>query len=225
MIGTLVNAGAIVVGGAFGLLIKKGLPERLVSGVMKALGLFTVFIGVSGAIESQNALIVVLSLVIATLIGAVLKLDDRVVRLGDRLRGKNQSSRFSEGLTTATLLFITGAMAVTGAISEGIEGDYSLLFTKAVMDGISALLLASAFGAGVLLSAVPVLLFQGGISLLASLLAPVLTAETIVEMGAAGSILVIGVGLNLLGATKVKVFDSILAVFLPIPLLLLFSLL
>ncbi|MDO4543658.1 MAG: DUF554 domain-containing protein [Clostridia bacterium] len=223
MIGTLVNTGAILVGGALGLFIKKGLPPRITDGVMKALGLVTVFIGVSGAIESQNVMVAVLSVVLATVLGAWIDIDGRLHRLSEKLNRSSENTRFSEGFMSATLLFVTGAMAVTGAMQEGMNGDYSLLFTKAIMDGISALLLSAALGAGVLLSAVSVLIYQGGISLISGIAAPVLTAATIVEMGAVGSILVIGVGLNLLGATKVKVFNSIFAILLPIPLLLLYN--
>ncbi len=216
MIGTLVNVAAILVGGSIGLLIKKGLPERIKEGVMKALGLVTIFIGVMGAIKSQDILAVVLSIVVATIIGSLVDFDKGIHTLSDKLQRSNKNGRFSEGFVTATLLFITGAMAVTGAMNDGMSGDSTLLITKAVMDGISALIFAAALGCGVLFSAVPVLIYQGGIALMARWIAPALPPEAIIEMGAVGSVLVIGVGLNLTGAAKIKVFNSILAIFLPI---------
>ncbi|MDD3400893.1 MAG: DUF554 domain-containing protein [Eubacteriales bacterium] len=216
MTGTFVNAAAILVGGSLGLLIKRGLPQRVTDGVMKALGLVTIFIGILGAIKSQDVLAVVLSIVVATVIGSLIDIDKGIHKLTDRLIGSKGDNRFSEGFVTTTLLFITGAMAVTGAMNDGINGDSTLLITKAVMDGVSALIFAAALGMGVLLSAVPVLIYQGGIALLSGLIAPVLSPQTIVEMGAVGSILVIGVGINLIGAAKIKVFNSILAIFLPI---------
>lgn len=225
MIGTLVNVVAILMGGGLGLLIRKGLPERITDGVMKALGLVTVFIGVQGAILSQNVLVAVLSIVIATLIGAFIDFDGRIHTFSKRLQKDGQGNKISEGFISATLLFVTGAMAVTGAMNDGMKGDSTLLFTKSIMDGISALIFAAALGWGVLLSAVPVLIYQGAIALMAGLIAPVLPPETVVEMGAIGSVLVIGVGLNLLGATKIKVFNSILAIFLPIPIFLILNLL
>lgn len=216
MTGTFVNAAAILVGGSLGLLIKRGLPQRVTDGVMKALGLVTIFIGILGAIKSQDVLAVVLSIVVATVIGSLIDFDKGIHKLTDRLIGSKGDNRFSEGFVTTTLLFITGAMAVTGAMNDGINGDSTLLITKAVMDGVSALIFAAALGMGVLFSAVPVLIYQGGIALLSGLITPVLSPQTIVEMGAVGSILVIGVGINLIGAAKIKVFNSILAIFLPI---------
>ena len=223
LLGTIVNAAAILVGGGAGLLIRKGLPQRLSDAVMAGLGLVVVYIGIDGALEGQNALIATLSVVLGCIIGTLLDLDGRLDRFAHGLekrmtRNAAPGSTFGEGFTTATLLFCTGAMAVVGSLNSGLTGDHSLLFTKSLLDGISALVFASTLGAGVLLSAAAVLLYQGAITLLASLLAPVLSETVIAEMTCAGSILIIGIGLNLLRVTKLPIMNYTPAVFLPIVL-------
>ncbi len=223
LLGTLVNAGAILAGGGMGLLVRRGLPQRLSDAVMAGLGLVVLYIGIDGALEGQNALIATLSVVVGCIAGTLLDLNGRLDRFAHALerritKNAAQGATFGEGFTTATLLFCTGAMAVVGALNSGLTGDHSLLFTKSLLDGISALVFASTLGAGVLLSAVAVLLYQGAITLLAALLAPLLSETVIAEMSCAGSILIIGIGLNLLRVTKLPIMNYTPAVFLPIVL-------
>lgn len=221
MLGTIVNTAAILAGGGIGLLLKKGFNEKLSDAIMTGLALVCLYIGIEGALKGANALITTLSIVIGGVVGTLLDLDGGINKLAHKLEGKlvkgdKSDGRFGEGFVTATLLFCVGAMAVVGALNSGLSGDHSLLFTKSLLDGVSAIVFASAFGVGVLLSAACVLVYQGAITLLASLVAPLLPAATIAEMTCIGSLLIIAIGLNMLKVTKIKVMNYIIAVFLPI---------
>ena len=225
MLGTIVNAVAILIGGAIGLLLKKGIPERVSSGIMQGLGLVVIYIGISGMLKGQNALIATISIVIGGAIGMILDFDGRFNRfvggLEQKLASKSDSgSKFSEAFITTTLLDCVGAMAVVGSLNSGISGDHKVLFTKSILDGVSAIVFASTLGPGVLLSAIPLFLYQGSITLLAQVLAPVLSTAAVAEMTCVGSLLILAIGLNLLKVTKIKVLDFILAIFLPIGLVL-----
>ena len=235
MLGTIVNAAAIFVGGGVGLLLKKGLPARISDAIMGGVGLVVLYIGVSGARAGENVLVAVLSVVLGGALGAWMDIDAALNRLGARAQaaftggggksgadgadgadGAGGGSRFAEGFVSASLLFCVGAMAVVGSLQSGLTGEHSTLFAKALIDGVSAMVFASAMGAGVLLSAAAVLLYQGAITLLASLLAPVLSDAAVAEMTCAGSLLIVGIGLNLLGLTKLKLANYLPAVFLPL---------
>ena len=223
MLGTIVNVAAIILGGAIGLLLKKGLPERVSGGVMQGLGLICIYVGISGSLNGKNALIATISIVVAGVIGTLLDFDGRFTRFVCRLeklvvRNGAEGSTFGEGFITATLLFCVGAMAIIGALNSGLSGEHEVLYTKSLLDGVSSVVFAGTLGAGVLLSALPVLIYQGGITLLAQFLAPVLSDSVIAEMTCVGSILIIAIGLNMLKVTKIKVMDFILAVFIPIGL-------
>ncbi len=232
MLGTIVNAGAVVLGGGLGMLLKKGLPARISEAIMGGVGLVVLYIGVSGALAGENVLVAVLSVVLGGALGAWMDIDAALNRLGARAQaafaggggksgadgadGAGGGSRFAEGFVSASLLFCVGAMAVVGSLQSGLTGEHSTLFAKALIDGVSAMVFASAMGAGVLLSAAAVLLYQGAITLLASLLAPVLSDAAVAEMTCAGSLLIVGIGLNLLGLTKLKLANYLPAVFLPL---------
>ncbi|HRX59535.1 MAG TPA: DUF554 domain-containing protein [Eubacteriales bacterium] len=225
MLGTIVNAAAILVGGALGLLLKKGIPERISTGIMQGLGLVVIYIGISGALEGQNALITTVAIVLGGAIGMLLDLDGRFTRLVGKAEARfhknaEDGSTFGEGFITATLLFCVGAMAVVGSLNSGLSGNHEVLFTKSLLDGVSSFVFASTLGAGVLLSAVAVFVYQGAITLLAQFLAPVLSDAAVAEMTCVGSLLIVAIGLNLLKVTKIKVMDFILAIFIPIGLVL-----
>ena len=225
MLGTIVNAAAILVGGALGLLLRKGIPERVSSGIMQGLGLVVIYVGISGMLKGQNALIATISIVIGGAIGMILDFDGRFNRLVGSLEQKLASktedgSRFSEAFITTTLLYCVGAMAVVGSLNSGLTGNHEVLFTKSILDGVSAIVFASTLGPGVLLSAIPLFLYQGAITLLAQFIAPVLSNAAVAEMTCVGSLLILAIGLNLLKVTKIKVLDVILAIFLPIVLVL-----
>ncbi len=220
--GVIVNTGTVLAGSLLGLLFKKGIPEKVNRAVMIALGLFTLYIGMDGALGAQSPLIVVGSLVLGAIVGTLLDIDGAISRLGlwaERRfnRGEGEKVSLAEGFMTASLLFCVGAMTVNGAIEAGVQGKNTLFFTKALMDLVSSAMLASGLGFGVMLSAVFVLVFQGLLVLLAGWIAPVLTPAAIAEMTAAGSLIMVALGLNLLGVTKIKVADYLPAiVFAPV---------
>lgn len=222
MLGTVVNTAAVLAGGCIGLLLKKGLPERISDAIMGGVGLVVLYIGISGTLNGQNVLVAVLSIVVGGALGAWIDIDRGLNRLGERAQaalargdGKAGGSAFAQGFVSASLLFCVGAMAVVGSLQSGLTGDHSTLFAKSLIDGISAMVFASAMGAGVLLSAVAVLLYQGAITLLASFLSPVLSDAVVAEMTCVGSLLIVGIGLNLLGVTRLKLANYLPAVFLP----------
>ena len=220
--GVIVNTGTVLAGSLLGLLFKKGIPEKVSRAVMIALGLFTLYIGIDGALGTQSPLIVVASLVLGAIVGTLLNIDGAINRLGlwaERKfkRGDGETVSIAEGFMTASLLFCVGAMTVNGAIEAGVQGKNTLFYTKALMDLCSSMMLAAGLGLGVMLSAVFVLVFQGLLVLLAGWIAPVLTPAAIAEMTAAGSLIMVGLGLNLLGVTKIKVADYLPAiVFAPV---------
>ena len=220
MLGTIVNALAIVAGGIVGLLLKKGLPERISSAIMGGVGLAVLYIGIDGALAGENTLVAVLSIVLGALIGSLLDIDKGLNWLGDKAQSAfkkdGTDSTFAEGFVSASLLFCVGAMAVVGALQSGLSGNHEVQFAKALIDGVTAIVFASTLGAGVLLSAVAVLVYQGGITLLAGLLAPVLSDAIVAEMSCVGSLLIIGISLNMLGLTKLKLANYLPAIFLPI---------
>ena len=226
MLGTIVNAAAILLGGFIGLLFKKGLNERITETVMHGLALVVIYIGVSGALEGQNVLIAVISIAVGGALGAALDLDGKFNAFAHGLEKKlvkndDGTSTFGQGFVTATLVFCVGAMAIVGSLNSGLRGDHEVLFAKSLIDGISAAMFASALGSGVLLSSAAVFVYQGAITLLARVLSPVLSDTVVAEMTCVGSLLIMGLGLNMLGATKIKVMNYILAVFLPIAVCLL----
>lgn len=224
LLGTLVNAAAIVLGGAIGLLLKKGLPERIADALMKGNGLVVLYIGLSGALKGQNVLVAVLAIAIGGALGSWIDIGRGVNALGDKAQKlfareeTGTKSTFAEGFVSATLLFCVGAMAVVGSLQSGLSHDHGTLYAKALIDGITAMIFAASLGAGVLLSAVPILLYQGTIALLAGLLAPLLTDGIIAEMTCAGSLIIAGIALNMLGVCKIKVANYLPAIFLPIGL-------
>ena len=218
MLGTLVNAGAIVVGSFLGLLLKKGLPEKITDAIMKGVALCVLYIGLDGCLEGDNALIAILSIVLGALVGTALDLDGRLSALGDYMERKLQAGggSFSTAFVTASLLFCVGAMAVVGSLQSGLTGNHTMLYTKSMLDGISSVVFAATLGPGVLMAGVAVLLYQGAITLLAQALAPVLNDAVVAEMTCVGSLLIIGLGLNMLGVTKLKVMNYVPAVFVAI---------
>jgi len=239
MISPVVNAVAIVLGSIIGLFLKKGIPERLTDSLMKALSLCVIYIGITGILKGNNTLIIIISMVIGTLIGEGVDLDLRVRHLGDWVEAKvkkkadkdqdaasetssieRETSSIAEGFVTATLLFAVGAMAIVGSLQSGLTGDHEMIFTKSIIDFVTAIIFASTKGMGVIFSAIVILVYQGSIVLLSSWIAPLLTDVVIYEMTAVGSLVILALGLNMLGLTKVKVMNLVPAIFLPILLLL-----
>jgi uncharacterized membrane protein YqgA involved in biofilm formation len=225
LVGTLVNTGTVIAGSLIGMLLGNILPSRLRDTVMKGLGLCTMFIGITGMMDGSNTLITILSIVIGAVIGELLDLDGLLnrfaKRLEERFHREGQRASLAEGFVTATLVFCVGAMTIMGALQDGLTGNHELLFTKSALDFVSAMIFASTLGLGVMLAAVSVFVIQGGIACLANLLAPLLLSsavgETIItEMVVVGSVLILGLGMNLVGITKLKVMNYVPAIFLPI---------
>jgi uncharacterized membrane protein YqgA involved in biofilm formation len=187
---------------------------------MKALALCVIYIGIDGALSGEKTLVAILSMVIGTVIGQILSLEERLERLGElieqKFKDKNGNSSISQGFITATLLFCVGSMAINGSFQSGFNGNHELLYIKSLLDGISSVVFASTLGIGVMLSAPVVFAYQGTLTMLAALAGPFLSAGTIAEMTCVGSILIIALGLNMLGITKLKVMNMIPAIFVPL---------
>lgn len=219
LIGALVNALVIVVGGFVGLFLKRGIPENIKLGLTNAMGLCVVAIGIQGALKTNNFLIMIISICIGVIIGELIDIDGKINKFGNFLQkklSKNEDSTFGEGFVTCTLLFCTGAMAIVGGIEAGMKGDFSTYYAKSVLDGLNALIFATTLGSGCLLSAPVILLYQGGITLAAKYVSVFLTDAMITEMSAVGSLIIIAIGLNMLKITKIKIGNLILATFIPI---------
>lgn len=209
MIGTLVNVAAVVAGSLIGMVLKNRLPQKITTIVFQAIGLATIFFGISMALKSNNWVILILSLVSGAIIGQVLNLDERMNRVGERLKTilKVSNIKFTEGLVTAFLLFCMGSMTVLGSLEEGMNNNADLLLAKSVMDGFSSIALAAAMGIGVMFSALPLLIYQGAITLFAGSLQEFLSTPMINEITATGGILLIGMGFNILEIKKIPVLN------------------
>lgn len=220
MLGVFVNVLTVVAGSVFGMLLKKGIPERITNELIKGVGLCTMCIGWLGTWKGENTLIMILSMAIGILIGELLDLDRRLNQFAGFIekkwkKGKEQIS-IAEGFVTASLLFCVGAMTIVGSLQAGLQGDCQMLYTKSLLDFVSSFVLASTLGIGVLFAAAFVFVFQGTIVLLAGLLAPVLSTAAISEMTCVGSLLIFALGLNLTGITRLKVMNYLPAIFIPI---------
>lgn len=230
-IGTIVNVVAIIVAGTLGLILKNLLSERLANAIKQGVALAVLVVGLSGTIAAtfiinegalsyRYTLIVIISLAIGALIGELIDIEGRLnrgtIKLEQKFSKPGKEVTFSQGFVTASLLFCIGSMAILGAIEDGIHSDPSILFAKSTLDAITAMIFASVMGIGVIFSAVSVGLYQGAITLLAIFVEPYLTEEIISQTSAVGSILIIAMGLNMLGITKMKVGNFLPAIFLPI---------
>lgn len=221
MYATFINAGLVLVGSLVGLLFHQRISARLTRALNSALGLCVLGIGVSAVIGTKNTLCMILCMVVGTLLGEAVKIEDRLDGLGVLVQNKlmkgGGGDRFSEGFMNAFLLYCAGAMAITGSLNAGLTGDGTLLISKGVIDGVTSVTLASAMGVGVAFSAVPMVLFQGGMTLLASVAGPYLDPAVITEMGAVGGVLIVGIAINVLGLgrEKIRVGNMLPAIFLP----------
>ena len=222
LLGTIANAGAIIIGGIAGSFFRKGISERFSNIIMTVLGLFTLVLGMMFAVDSQNALVVVFSLVIGSVIGEWIDIEKRMNDLGDYVQDKLNSGEgsFSKGFVTASLLYCVGTMSIMGPLQSGLMNDHKILLMKSILDGTISVVFASTLGIGVVLSSLPVLVYQGSIALLASSVAPYLSEAVITEMTAVGGVLLVGMGINLLETRKLKVGNMLPAIFLPIILML-----
>lgn len=208
MLAVFVNMVVVLIGGLLGILLKGCLKEKHTQTIVAALGLCTVVIGITGAIATSNILIVILCLVVGTLLGELLHIENRLDGAGEWLKkraSKRTNSRFTEGFVTASLLFCVGSMSIMGSFDAGLRGDYSTIFAKSALDGIMAITFGATMGLGVLFSAVSILVYQGALTLLAGLIEPLLSAQSITEMSAVGGVMLMATGLNILGLGKERI--------------------
>ena len=222
MIATIINAGLILLGSILGLLFKNRISPRLVSGLTFALGLCVLGIGVTGMIGTGDTLCVIVCMVIGTLLGEAVDIEKRMEGLGELLRRRlirgEGNSRFVEGFVTASVLFCVGAMAINGAMAAGMNGDYAILISKSVIDGVMAITFAAALGVGVAFSALPILAYEGGLTLIFAAVGRAMDPEVVAEMSAVGGTIIVGIGINMLGLSRerLRVGNMLPAIFLPL---------
>lgn len=206
-VGTIANAAAIVAGSLAGLLMHGRFPENVKKIVFQALGLAVLVIGLQMALAFDRPLLVVFSLVLGGICGELLRIEDRLEALGERLKAvaRSRNALFTEGFVSASLIYCVGSMAVLGSLDDGLRQDPTILFTKATLDGFASIPLASTYGVGVMFSAVPILLYQGAITLAAGSVREFATPQLLAQLSSVGGFLILSIGVNLLGLTRIKV--------------------
>ncbi len=218
MLGTLVNCVAIVAGSIAGLLFKNGIPERYNQTVMQAVGLAVMLVGLRSALGCDDLMVIIVSLCIGALVGEWIGIEARLKQLGDYLENRmaKRGNGFSAGFVTASLLYCVGSMAIVGSLESGLAGNHATLFAKAFLDGIISIILAASLGFGVMFSAVPVFLYQGSITLAASLIKPYLIPSVVAQMSGVGGLLILGIGLNIIRKDQIKVGNMLPGIFIPL---------
>ncbi|RKX73877.1 MAG: DUF554 domain-containing protein [Spirochaetes bacterium] len=208
MIATLVNTLTVIIGGLLGLLLKGRIAEKYRDSVTVGVGLITLVLGMSMALSGGTILLILPALVLGGLAGTALRIEDGILKSGDVLRKLmtpgEEDGLFARGFLDATILFCVGPMTIVGSIEAGLQGNYDIIFTKSAMDGFMAIVLAASSGAGVIFSALSVLVIQGGLTLGSGALAPLVTDSILAEIGALGGYLILMIALNLLNLKKVK---------------------
>ena len=207
MQGTIVNTLAVLIGSSIGILVKQGIPKRYEQTAMNGVGLTVGLIGLQMALKTQNIVILIISLVTGGILGEWLDIDQRINRFGSAVNKRfgKRKENIGEGFITASLVFCVGAMAIVGAIQDGLNHDPSMLYAKAILDGISSIVFASSLGIGVAISSISIFIYQGGLTLLASLLGSFMNEKIIAEMTAVGGLLIIGLSLFMLQIKQIKV--------------------
>ena len=233
MLSVFVNTLTVLAGSLIGILFRNHIKESLRESIMKALGLCTILIGVMSAIETKELLCLIICMVLGTLIGELLRIDDGIEHAGDTIKSKLFKGKagnaglesFTDGFVSASILFCIGSMTIVGSLEAGIRHNYSIIFAKSMMDFVSSMAFGAAMGFGVTCSAAFVFVFQGALVLLASWVGPALSDAVVTEMSAVGGVILIGMGLNLAGCTqeRIRVANMLPAIFLPILYLALFK--
>ncbi len=209
--GTVFNSLTVLTGSLAGLFIGRFIPEKMQTTIFNCLGLFTMYVGINMTLGTKHSIAVLLSLVTGTITGELLGLETRLNSLGDTLKAKlhTSNSTFTQGFVSATLLFCVGSMAIIGAFNDGLRHDPELLMTKGIMDGIASVLLAGSLGIGVLFSVIPMFIYQGGLTFLAIWAEPFITADMYANISGIGGLMIMGIGLNMLKITKLKLGDML----------------
>lgn len=207
MQGTFVNTIAVIAGSLVGVTLRGRFPDKVKRIVFHGVGLVTLFMGFQMSLRTGNLLILFFSVLIGAIVGEVIDIEMYIEKLGNLVKSRlgSKQDRFADGLMTAFLTFCMGSMTIIGSIEDGLSGNPSILYAKSMLDGFTSISLASALGVGVLFSAIPLLLYQGGITMLASISRAFFTEKVISEMSAAGGIMLIGLGINILEIKKIKV--------------------
>ena len=219
----LVNVATVLIGSAIGLLFRNKINKKFVQAVISALALVTILIGISSAIKTADILCVIVCMALGTIIGELIRIDDGIEGAGNfikfkLLKGKAKDNRFAEGFVTACIVFCVGSMTIMGSFEAGINGNNNIIYAKSLLDFVTSMMFAAAMGLGVPFSAIFVLVFQGGLTLLASVLSPYLSAMVVTEMSAIGGVILIGMGINMLELSekRIKVANMLPAIFLPL---------
>lgn len=231
-LGTLVNMAAIVTGSAIGIILKGGLKQRFQETIMNALGLAVMFIGISGALQglftvkgselkTVNIMLMIIALAAGAFLGELLDIEERLNRMGEFIKIKlkvkgEKGANFVEGFVSSSLLFCIGAMSIIGSLNDGLSGDTTTLFAKALIDGVVAIFFASTLGIGVFFSIIPLGLYQGAITLSATFIKPFLSDQLIANLSFVGSVLIFGIGVNMIFGKKIRCGNLLPAVLIPI---------
>ena len=218
MLGTIVNTLAIIAGSLVGLLLRGGIPAQYKQTIIQALSLAVILIGLKGALQTDAILLVIFSMVVGTVAGELLRIEDRLEGFGRWIESRlaTGGNGIAKGFVTASLVYCVGSMAIVGSLESGLTGNHQTLFAKSVLDGVSAIIFASSLGAGVLFSAVSVLLYQGGLTLGAAFMKQFLIPATVSQMSAVGGLLIMAIGINLLEIQRIRVGNMLPAVFMPL---------
>ncbi|MEM4725159.1 MAG: DUF554 domain-containing protein [Candidatus Hadarchaeum sp.] len=217
MTGTLLNVATVLLGSGLGTLLGQRLPDKIRQTVLQGLGLVTLVTGLSMALQTNNILIVMGSVLLGGILGEWWGIEERLEAVGNALQQRfrlGSGGKLAEGFVTASLIFCVGPMTIIGSIRDGLVGDYSLLAIKSLLDGFAALALASSLGIGVMLSAITVLVYQGGLSILASLAQVAMSQAMITEMTATGGTIIMGIGLILLDIKRIRVANLLPGIFI-----------
>lgn len=218
---TVINVALILLGSVIGLVFRGKIPERLTRAITCALGLCVLLIGIDAALETNDTLCVIVCMVVGTLLGEWIDIEGKMDKLGSALKAKvavkGDNARFSEGFVNAAVLYCVGAMAINGSLAAGLKGDWSILVSKGVIDGVTSITFAATMGIGVMFSVLPLFVYQGGLTLLASVIGPYLSDALVAEMSAVGGVIIIGIAVNMLalGREKIRVGNLLPAIFLP----------
>lgn len=217
LIGVIVNTITVIICSLIGMFLVRGIPQRFETIIKKAIGLSTIFIGISGALQNERIIILVMSMVFGSIIGELIDIDRWMTRFGMWAESKLGfgEGKFTKGFVTASILFCTGSMAIVGAMQSGLSGDHEMLYAKSILDGSMSIVFASTMGVGVVFSAITVFVYEGAIALGAGTVSQWMTAEIITEMSAAGSLVITGIGFNFLEIKQIKVANMIPAIFMP----------
>ncbi len=219
MFGTIINVATIIVGSTLGMVFKKLIKEDVAQSLIKVLGLCVIYLGMAGVIKADQPLLVIISLTIGTFFGETIRIDKKLEKLSEdmeRLMSRFYSGKIKEGFLTASLLFCIGSMAIIGPIESALTGVHDTLYAKSVLDGVMSIIFASTLGFGVVLSGFSVLFYQGSIALLAGLLKPFMTLDTIALISGVGSVMILGLGINMVFSLNLKVSNMLPSILIPL---------